>query len=325
MKNALVHYFSGTGNTYHMAKVIGNRIKQQGYDIVYNNIECGNKEQVNDFTLHVFLYPVYAFGTPSIVLRYLKNLKPVNGCKTSIICSCVEFEGQSLNHVTSILKRKGYDVFLTDIGIYPHNWTQIANPVDEKTQRKVFEDTDIRIVELSDKITSFEVSMRKCSILNLGWTWFVFILFSILGRKILGKTFIADNSCISCQKCKNSCPVKAIQLIKGKPKWNWQCENCQRCINICPSQSIQTSQIRLIIFIIIEIAMAFVLISINQHYKLPFIANIFLYGVLFLAVTFFIDIIMNASERVSIVRKLFEFSYTKKYRRYMVKEFKKTF
>jgi ferredoxin len=177
---------------------------------------------------------------------------------------------------------------------------------------------------LSDKITNFEVSIRKCSIFNLGWSWFVFILFSILGRKILGKTFIADNSCISCEKCKNSCPVKAIQLIKGKPKWNWQCENCQRCINICPNQSIQTSPIKLIVFIIVEIAMVFVLISFNQHYQLPFLANVFLYGVLFLVMTLFIDIIMNVLERVSIIRKLFEHSYTKKYRRYMVKEFKKT-
>lgn len=325
MKMALIHYFSGTGNTYHMAKIIVDKIKKQGYEVVYNNIESGNKEQVNDFTLHIFLYPIYGFGTPSIVLRYLKNLKPVDGCKTSIICSCVEFEGQSLTHTTSILRRKGYDVFLTDIGIYPHNWTQIANPVDEKIQRKVFEDTDNRIVKLTDKIINFEVSMRKCSILNLGWSWFVFILFTILGRRILGKTFIADSSCISCQKCKEVCPVKAIHLSKGKPKWNWKCENCQRCINICPSKSIQTSLIRLITFVLVGIAILLLLISFNQHYKLLFLVNIFLYSVLFLAMTFFMDIIITALEKISIVRKLFEYSYTKKYRRYMVKEFLKNY
>lgn len=325
MKKALIHYFSGTGNTYHMVNVIGDRIKQQGYEVVYNNIEFGNAEQVNDFMLHVFSYPIYAFGTPSIVLRYFENLKPVEGCKASVICSCYKYEGQSLAHVSSILKRKGYDVFLTDIGIYPHNWTQIANPVDEEIQRKVFEDTDESILELADKITNFQVSIRKYSKLNLVWTWFVLILFNILGRRILGKTFIADNSCVSCEKCKEGCPVKAIQLSKGKPRWNWRCENCQRCINICPSRSIQTSPIRLITFVLVEIAMIFVLVSFNQLYQLPFLVNIFLYGVLFLAMTFFMDMIMNALERVSTVRKIFEYSYTKKYRRYMVKEFLKNY
>ena len=324
MKIALIHYFSGTGNTYHMVKLIGDRIKLQGYEVVYNNIEGGNIEQVDDFDFHLFAYPIYAFGTPSIVLRYLKNIRYVNGSKTSIICSCVEFEGQSLTHVTSILKRKGYDVFLTDIAIYPHNWTQIANPVDEEIQRKVFKDTDNRIFKLADKMINFEVSIKKCSIFNLGWSWFVFVLFNILGRRILGKSFIADNSCISCQKCEICCPVKAIQLRKGKPKWKWNCENCQRCINICPKQSIQTSPIRLIIFLLVGMAIFLVLINFNHHYHLPFLANIFIYGVLFLLITLFMDIIMNTLERISSVRQLFGYSYTKKFRRYMVKEFKKT-
>jgi ferredoxin len=115
-----------------------------------------------------------------------------------------------------------------------------------------------------------------------------------------------------------------IQLSKGKPKWNWKCENCQRCMNICPNQSIQTSPIRLITFSLVGIAMLVLLISFNQHYQLSFFENIFLYGVLFLGMTFFMDIIMNALEKIKVIRKLFEYSYTKKYRRYMVKEFKKT-
>lgn len=325
MKMVLIHYFSGTGNTYHMVNVMGDRMKQQGYEVVYQDIESENKEQLNDFILHVFAYPIYGFGTPSIVLRYIKNLKPVKGSKTSIICSCYKNEGQSLTHVTSILKRKGYDVFLTDIGIYPHNWTQIVNPVDEKTQKMIFEDTDNRIVGLAEKITNFQGSIRKCSILNLALSWFVFIIFSLLGRRILGKTFIADSSCISCGKCKEVCPAKSIYLSKGKVKWNWKCENCQRCINICPNQSIQTSPIRLITFVVVEIDMFFFLVGINEYYELALLVNILLYGVLFLVITFFMDIIMNVLEKIKIIRKLFEYSYTKKYRRYMVKEFLKKY
>lgn len=325
MKKVLIHFFSGTGNTYHMVNVIGDRIKQQGYEVVYNNIELGNAEQVKDIALHIFSYPVYAFGTPSIVLRYLKNLKPVEQCKAAVICSCYEYEGQSLAHVSSILNRKGYDVFLTDIGIYPQNWTQIANPVEEKLQSKVVEATDKSMLELADKITTFQVSFRKCSKLNLPWTWFVFSLFNIAGRRILGKTFIADKSCVSCKKCIKGCPAKAIRLSKGKPKWNWKCENCQRCINMCPNSSIQTSPMRLSLFVLIAIGLLFGIFSFNQHHKQPFLLNIFLYGVIYLALTFFIDIIMNALEKIPLVRSIFEYSYTKKYRRYFVKDFLKNY
>ena len=65
-EKVIIHYFSGTGNTYHMIKLIGNRLEQHGYQIIYENIEHGNKEQFKDATLHILSYPIYAFGTPSI-------------------------------------------------------------------------------------------------------------------------------------------------------------------------------------------------------------------------------------------------------------------
>lgn len=30
-EKVIIHYFSGTGNTYHMIKLIGNRLEQHGY------------------------------------------------------------------------------------------------------------------------------------------------------------------------------------------------------------------------------------------------------------------------------------------------------
>lgn len=76
MKKVIIHYFSGTGNTYHMVKLIGNRLEQHGYEIIYENIEHGNKEQFKDATLHIFSYPIYAFGTPSIIeIQQIKNSK----------------------------------------------------------------------------------------------------------------------------------------------------------------------------------------------------------------------------------------------------------
>lgn len=35
MKKAMIHYFSGTGNTYHMVKIIAESLIQQGYEVNY--------------------------------------------------------------------------------------------------------------------------------------------------------------------------------------------------------------------------------------------------------------------------------------------------
>lgn len=321
-KRALIHYFSGTGNTYHMVKIIGNSLKQQGYEVKYNNIENGNTEQLNNFSIHIFSYPVYAFGTPSIVLKYIKSLKTVNGCKAAILCSCGGFEGQSLTHMTALLKRKGFDVFLTDAGIYPDNWTQVLNPKDEKTQEKIFEETDNKVRLLAEKISILEASIKKYNVFNQSWSWIIFVFFTTVGRRILGKVFIADSSCTSCGKCQKVCPVKSVQLKNGKPRWDWKCENCQRCMNICPSKSIQTSLFKLIVFIAISIALIFMIKAINSYLYFHALMNILLYCVFFIISLFLIDIIFRVLERIPIIKKLFEYSYTRKYRRYMVNEFK---
>lgn len=325
MKKALMHYFSGTGNTFHMAKVIEDRIKLKGYKVEYNNIECETKETLDEFDLHIFLYPIYGFGTPSIVLRYLKNLKPIKASKTSIICSCAGFEGQSLSHVKSILNKKGYDVFLTDIGVYPDNWTHFSNPIDEKDQIKALENADVHIRELADKIANSETSIKKRSILNLAWSWLIFILFSSLGRRVLGKIFIADTSCTSCRKCIKTCPVNALELSNAVIKWKWNCENCQRCMNICPVKSIQTSILRLVSFILISVLTFFALVNFNEYYKLHTIINIPLYILLTAIGIFIVDVVLSFIERSTLGRKISQVSFTKKNRRYFVKEFKKTF
>jgi len=285
-----------------MVKMIGESLTRQGYEVNYNNIENESTEQLNNFTIHIFSYPIYAFGTPSIVLRYIKSLKPVRGCKAAIVCSCGGFEGQSLHHMTALLKRKGFDVFLTDAAIYPDNWTQVVNPKDEKTQKKIFEEADSKTLLLSDKIGKLEASIKSCSIFNWSWSWLVFLSFTIVGRRILGKAFIADSSCTSCEKCQKVCPVKSVQLKNGKPRWNWKCENCERCMNICPFKSIQTSLFKLVVFF----SMAIVLIFVVKDMNFPVLLNILLYCVFSVISLYLLDIIFRVLERIPTAKKLFE-------------------
>lgn len=119
-----------------------------------------------------------------------------------------------------------------------------------------------------------------------------------------------------------------IKLGKGSVSWGWKCEGCQRCINICPNKSIQTSILKLIIFAAIEIAPIFILINLNNYWNMNWfvniLLNIFLYGVSFIVFHYFVDKLIFLLEKIPKLKKLFEFSYTKRYRRYFVKEFEPT-
>jgi len=71
------------------------------------------------------------------------------------------------------------------------------------------------------------------------------LLFGLVGRRFLGKLFIADDDCTACGLCVRGCPVKAITMGTGnRPRWKSNCESCNRCINLCPTRAINTSIFR---------------------------------------------------------------------------------
>lgn len=321
MKKAQIHYFSGTGNTDHMVRLIGGMLADQGYAVVFRNMEMPATAEAGDGGLHLFSYPVYGFGTPSIVLRYLNKLPPSLNGKAAVLCSCAGMEGRSLVHASSILRRKGFDVFLTDIAVYPQNWTQIAPPCDSRSQALQFAHTDAALVDLSRKIATLTPGQKPCSGLTRTWSWVVSLLFRCIGRRVLGKTFIADETCNGCRSCVLSCPVGAIRMSAGKPRWNWQCENCGRCMNLCPRHAVQTSVPRLLLFVIAEIAVLPVPIMLYQHDLLPAWIGVGLYLLLALTATVMADALMALLERHAWLRRLFARSFTQGYRRYRAADF----
>jgi len=317
----LIHYFSGTGNTYHMVKTIESEIINRGYKVDLLNIEKDKNENMNDYEVHIFCFPIYGFGTPSIMLKYISNFNVIKA-KAAIICTSAGIEGQSLSHCNYLLNKKGFKVFFTDMVTYTYNWTQIINPQSKEIEEKVFKAAEVKEIEITKRIINNDTNFKKPNIIILILSWVIFVMFQNLARRILGKTFIADDTCINCSKCKEVCPVKVIDMYNNKPRWNRNCESCQRCINICPQKSIQVSVIKLVIFVILELIPIFIISYINNYiYNLPIIVNIILYCLMFVINTIIADVLISIMERVRIFRKLLKVSYTKKYRRNIAKGF----
>lgn len=321
MYKYLIHYFSGTGNTYHMVKTIESELRSRGYEVDLLNIEKDKDRDLSDYEVHIFCFPVYGFGTPSIMLKYISNFNVIKS-KAAIVCTSAGIEGQSLSHCKYLLSKKGFKVFLTDMVTYTYNWTQIINPQSKEKEEKVFKIAEVKEIEIAKKIINNEISYEKPNIIILVLSWVIFIMFRNLGRRILGKTFIADDNCIDCGKCKEVCPVNVIDIYNRKPRWNSKCESCQRCINICPQKSIQVSIVKLAVFVILELIPILIISYINNYiYNLPIILDIILYFIMFVVNTVIANVLISGMEKVRIFRKLFKVSYTKKYRRNIAKGF----
>lgn len=319
----LIHYFSGTGNTCHMAETIASVIKSSGHSAELLNIEKAVNVDLNEYDTHIFCFPVYGFGTPSIMLQYISKLRMHKKLKAAVICTSAGAEGQALMHVKGMLEKRGCNVYLTDMIIYTYNWTQFFNPQSKEVEEKVFKAADEKTVEITKKIIGNEKYIKKKNLIVLLLSWVVFLVFNNFGRRILGKIYIADDSCTGCGLCKNSCPSQTIDMHNGKPCWSSRCTSCQRCINICPQRAIQMSVLKLVLFIVFELLPIPILIYINRRVlNMPFAANAVFYIIGFLIGTVFTDWLINILEKLPGLNKAFQLSYTKSFRRNFARGFK---
>lgn len=331
VRNVLIHYFTGTGNTYHAVKLLSNILQQNGCQINYKNMEEAQKQQSISYDLHVFAFPVYGFGMPAIVKSYLRDLEPtanvsacilsiggVTGLSGSILDSA--FEGDALIMASKLLRRKGYSVKLTELLGYPENWTQVNNPPNEETQAIINEAVDKRIPAIADMLMSGAQNLRSIPIVPYILSKLVNFAYSRIGRRVLGKLFVTDGNCNGCGKCSRICPVHNIKIKRSTPQWGWRCEGCQRCINACSSSAVQTSTLRTITLLAAQIAPIFLVVGINKRLPINGLMDILLYGIIAFILTIAVDWVIYILEILPFTRKVAQVNFTSKFRRYLSKD-----
>lgn len=328
MNKVLIHYFSGTGNSAAVGELVADELQQSGYQSAIRPITDGRLPYSSTYNYHVFTFPIYAYILPAIMKKYLQHLPPGRGTKTMILAIPAGYEGRALYDAARILKRRGYEVQLTDSISYPDNFTQISNPPLPEEQEQIRTTAAQGAQAAVRRFVAGENSKKPCSFFSRLWTGIIGFLFTVIGRRFFGKIYVADEACNLCGKCIRSCPAGAIRLAK-RPRWNYKCQACQRCINLCPQIAIQTSCIRPVVALG-TIALSYYWISLLT--TAPFVpafdpvVKVILFVVAWLighlVLCYLADKILFVLELIPGVRKLLSFSYTKRYRRYLAPHFK---
>lgn len=110
----MIFYFSGTGNSHYVAKNIAqhNSEKLIAISTAVNNGDKLYEYNLNDNEIIGFIYPIYAWGPPAIVIKFIEKLK-LNNYKSNYIftvATCGGSIGNTMKVIDNCLKKKSINL-----------------------------------------------------------------------------------------------------------------------------------------------------------------------------------------------------------------------
>ncbi len=249
-KNAIIWYFSGTGNARFAAHKIQSNFQENGLPVdVYNIADKDSKPTSTGInTLIGICYPTHGFNAPPIVIKFVRNfpkghsdlflLNTRAGLKMSKL-HISGLGGIALWLPALILWIKGFHPIGFRPLDMPSNWISLHPGLRRQAVESIHKTCTQTLVNFSKRIMQGKVVLNGILWAPLDLLVLpVSILYYLFGRFALAKTFYANYKCNNCNFCIDECPVQAIIEKNGRPFWTAKCESCMHCMNVCPHRAI---------------------------------------------------------------------------------------
>lgn len=244
----MIFYFSGCGNSKHVAETIAEGLNDTLIFIPEAARENRYEYELAEGERLGFVFPVYAWAPPKLVLDFVNKMTVKVGPSTSsgtlpytyFACTCGDECGHTEKIFRKAVEAKGWSLSACFSMKMPE--TYIGMPgfkldSDEKAKQKIAEADATLTCNLPRLINKEQFSEMILG--SAAWLKSYVINGSFNKFATNDKKYLSTDKCISCGKCVNVCPLQNITLEDGRPKWHGHCTMCMACYHHCPVNAIQ--------------------------------------------------------------------------------------
>jgi ferredoxin/flavodoxin len=243
-------YYSGAGNTKFIAKIVENRLIQNGHIVKSIRLTENNINTLDDdFEILYLGFPVYFRDVPKLVYKIHDKLSGKNRPIMVFITKGL-YSGNALKNIYKISLENKF-VLKGFVELFMPGSDLLTSKIKNGSfSEKIF--TGIHSSNMVNKVNNFVNKMDGDKIiLNIGNKWYTY--FDELVVKKLEKRYnnshkdwieklmVNEENCIKCMKCANGCPRNNISCT-NKIVFGKNCDVCLYCISNCPQFAINISE-----------------------------------------------------------------------------------
>jgi ferredoxin len=239
MKNHIVFYFSGTGNSFYIAKNIANQINAKLMHI--NDIKS---LKIVEADVVCFVFPSYDFNAPTIVNKIIEEASVIRANYVVAVVTYGVVLSKALLKFKKTLKKRKIELN-SGFGIkMPHNAIGSIHYSQAENQKRI-EEANIKIEYIVEMIKTRKKDriekttfFKQLTILK-HLPQIIKLVGILIFKGVKALEFTVTNDCIQCSICEQICPTKNITINQGKPEFLKDCTSCFACLQWCPKTAIQ--------------------------------------------------------------------------------------
>lgn len=230
----MIYYFSGTGNSRFIAYELAKRLNEECVDIT--KIEHPELSE----GICGFVFPVYSWGVPPIVLRFVRKLRICNGERyIFMVCTCGDDAGLTAKMFRDELKcfgmelQSAFSVQMPNIYVLLPGFDVDSKDVEQHKLTTASTRIDFIAERINKRWCGTDVVRGAMPWLKTKIVYPLFVRFGISPSK-----WHVTSRCVGCGLCAAHCPVSNIAMTEGKPSWGNNCQSCMACFHVCPHHAV---------------------------------------------------------------------------------------
>lgn len=261
-----IYYFSGTGNSFVVARDIAKKVKADLISIP----KVINMEEIQvDAESVGIIFPSYLAalcGLPLIVERFIKKIENIESLNIFAVCTCGGYECVNalppLRRLRQIIRSCGGKLsaeYSTRLPMNNQDYDHIPIPITRDHQ-VIINKSKTKIDNICYRIINKKGT--KCKTAKALFNLLMTPLYKMMQQSIINalkekakepadtklkyfqlipltdKSIRVDEKCVGCGICAKVCPVNNIKIVDNKPEFQHRCEMCFACDEWCPSDAI---------------------------------------------------------------------------------------